>query len=138
LILYLDSSVLVRTVVRQPEPLDGWERWEALCSSALLGVEVRRSLYRLRLQNALDDDGLADAHSRLTFAERRIQTLPVSRAVLRRASMPTPGTVKTLDAIHLASAMLYEERLGERPVFATHDRQLALAATALGFDTIGV
>ena len=44
-----------------------------------------------------------------------------------------PTVVKTLDAIHLASAMFLAERSSEEVVFATHDRQQSLAARALGF-----
>jgi hypothetical protein len=39
--------------------------------------------------------------------------------------------VKTLDAIHLATALLWAEHAGEI-VFLTHDRQLATAARACG------
>jgi hypothetical protein len=46
--------------------------------------------------------------------------------------------VKSLDALHLASAMLLRERLRVTLVFATHDPQQARAARALGFDCIGV
>jgi hypothetical protein len=50
--------------------------------------------------------------------------------------MATP--VKTLDALHLASALLWRERSGDPLVFATHDPQQARAARALGFDCAGV
>jgi hypothetical protein len=46
--------------------------------------------------------------------------------------------VKSLDALHLASAMLLRERLRIALVFATHDPQQARAARTLGFDCIGV
>jgi hypothetical protein len=45
---------------------------------------------------------------------------------------------KSLDALHLTSAMLLRERLRIAPIFATHDSQQARAARALGFDCIGV
>jgi hypothetical protein len=48
-----------------------------------------------------------------------------------------PTIVKTLDAIHLASAMVVREQRGVELVFATHDDQQATAARALGFSTIG-
>jgi hypothetical protein len=46
--------------------------------------------------------------------------------------------VKTLDALHLASAMLLRERHGLTLVFATHDPQQARAARGLGFECVGV
>ncbi|MCU0723319.1 MAG: hypothetical protein MUC63_06855 [Planctomycetes bacterium] len=44
-----------------------------------------------------------------------------------------PTVVKTLDALHLASAMLFRENRAEEVVFATHDGRQSLAARALGF-----
>ena len=75
-----------------------------------MGVEARRALDRLRLSRSLDDDGLADAHEAIAATERAIGSIRLTSAVLRRASQPMPTVVKTLDAIHLASALLFEER----------------------------
>jgi hypothetical protein len=49
-----------------------------------------------------------------------------------------PTAVKTLDALHLSSALLLAERRRTPVVFATHDGQQAVAARALGFDCAGV
>jgi hypothetical protein len=46
--------------------------------------------------------------------------------------------VKTLDALHLASALLFRERREVSMIFATHDAQQATAARALGFVCIGI
>ena len=103
-----------------------------------MGVEARRALDRLRLSRALDDDGLADAHEAIAATERAIGSIRLTSAVLRRASQPMPTVVKTLDAIHLASALLFEERHEVGLVFGTHDRSQATAARALGFDVVGI
>ncbi len=44
--------------------------------------------------------------------------------------------VKTLDAIHRASAILIRERRGIELLFSTHDAQQAIAARALNFTTL--
>jgi hypothetical protein len=44
-----------------------------------------------------------------------------------------PTVVRTLDALHLASALLLREQQNEAPLFATHDVQQSVAARALGF-----
>jgi hypothetical protein len=44
--------------------------------------------------------------------------------------------VRTLDTLHLASALMIRERY-EALRFATHDRELATAAHALGFEVVG-
>jgi uncharacterized protein len=61
----------------------------------------------------------------------------LTRPILRRAALPMPTVVKTLDAIHLASALLFQERTGDSLTFATHDLQQATCARALGFKIIG-
>jgi hypothetical protein len=67
-----------------------------------------------------------------------LDTSTVLRIVLRQPKLPMATVVKTLDAIHLASAMLLREGRGIELSFATHDPQQARAARALGFDCIGV
>lgn len=46
--------------------------------------------------------------------------------------------IGTLDAIHLASALLFRERRNAPVLFATHDRRQATAARARGFECVGV
>jgi hypothetical protein len=58
-------------------------------------------------------------------------------SVLERASQPLPTSLGTLDAIHLATALLWRDRLPEELVMATHDRALATAARACGFLVLG-
>ena len=93
---------------------------------------------RLRLEGALDDQGVADARQQLGRIESGIASVPLSRPVLQRAALPMATVVKTLDAIHLASALLLRERRGVDLSFVTHDPQQARAARALGFDSLGV
>jgi len=137
-IVYLDSSVVLRVLLRQGEPLDSWGEWEAAYSSEILGLEARRTLDRLRLDGALDDQGVAEAHGELARMERSVGQIDLTPLVLRRAAMPMATVVRTLDAIHIASALLLQERTAGIIIFATHDAQQATGARALGFDCIGV
>ena len=137
MIVYLDTSTVLRVVLAQAEVLSDFGRWEKAYSSELLGIEVRRVLDRLRLESALDDIGLASAHQETAKLERAIGRVRLTRPVLRRASLPMPTVVKTLDALHLATALLLQERRGLDIAFATHDAQQAIAARALGFHCIG-
>jgi predicted nucleic acid-binding protein len=68
----------------------------------------------------------------------RMDRVDVSPAVLRRAADPFPTPLGTLDAIHLATAVLWREGRSVAPVLVTHDAQLATAARATGFATAGV
>jgi len=125
-------------VLNQPPLLKEWDRWKYVLSSELMGVEARRTLDRWRLSGVLEDDDLAYAHDRLTMVEEGLDIIDVSRSVLQRASMPMPTVIKTLDAIHLATAMLWREQEGQSLIFATHDEKLGIAARALDFSVLGV
>ncbi len=138
MIVYLDASVVLRVVLRDASTIDSWGRWETAYASELLGVEARRAVDRLRLTGVLDDAAVVAAIATLARVERGIHRVALSRAVLRRASLPMGTVVKTLDAIHLASALLLRERAAIELTFATHDQQQATAARALGFECIGV
>ncbi len=135
--IYLDTSTVLRALLQDGEHLPSWGAWERAYSSELMGVEARRALDRLRLEGALDDDGLANAHEALAATERAIGMIRVTSTVLRRAGQAMPTAVKTLDAIHLASALLFAERRGAGLVFGTHDLRQATAARALGFAVLG-
>ena len=122
---------------KESKRLKEWAAWEAAYSSELFGVEVRRMIDRLRLELALDDTGVAQAHEALQKMEASVGRILLSPAILHRASLPMPTAVKTLDALHLASAHLFQERREQTLIFATHDRQQGLAAKAFGFRVIG-
>ena len=65
-----------------------------------------------------------------------IEVVPLAPEVLERAGDPFPTSIGTLDAIHLASALAIRDEVPDL-VFATHDAELALAASAMGFDVRG-
>jgi hypothetical protein len=49
-----------------------------------------------------------------------------------------PITLGTLDALHLATALIWRDRIGPLPEMATHDAALGAAARAFGFDVRGI
>ncbi len=129
---------MLRARLGQGTSLKEWGQWQAAYSSELLGLEARRVIDRLGLELALDDRGVAQAQQTLLEIEKGIGYILLSRLMLDRASLPMPTAVKTLDAIHLTSALLFQERRGEKCVFATHDTGQATGTKALGFEVIGV
>jgi uncharacterized protein len=138
MIVYLDTSTVLRVVLGQANRLATWAKWDVACTSELLGVEARRALDRLRLEGTLDDDQVGAFHGALGGIERALETIRLTRLVLGRAALPMATPVKTLDALHLASALLWRERRNADVTFATHDPQQARAARALGFACVGV
>jgi predicted nucleic acid-binding protein len=75
-----------------------------------------------------------------TALMRRLDLLPLNDDVLDIAMSPFPTPLATLDAMHLATAMIFRagQSPDERPiVFATHDAALARAAAAMEFEVSG-
>jgi predicted nucleic acid-binding protein len=136
--LYLDTSIVLRILFGQRPALAGWGNWQEAYSSELLRIEARRTIDRLRLAGALDDVGVADASTELARIERSVGIVRLGRHVLNRAAQPMATAVRTLDALHLASALALRERRTDDLLFATHDARQALAARALGFTCVGV
>lgn len=131
--VYLDSSVVLRSLLDQPRKLSSWGLWESAYSSELLGVECRRVIDRLRLEGIFDDEALVQTIEQLAKIEKTITRIRLTKSIIQAASRTMPTIVKTLDAFHLVSAMAVRDRRGIEMLFATHDSQQATAARALGF-----
>jgi predicted nucleic acid-binding protein len=134
MICYIDSSVVLRVLKGQSDAWKEWGRWEKAYSSAILRVECRRFIDRMRVQEGWNDDVVARAGAQLRSLERVLGRIRLTVAVMERAAMPMPTVIKTLDALHIASASLLRERRYPQLVFVTHDQQQEKAARALGFD----
>jgi len=137
-IAYLDSSVLLRLVLGEPGRLEAWDRVEQGVTSALAEVECLRTLDRLVLRGAIGAADAAERRAAIYGLLEAVELVDLAAPVLARAAQPFPVPLGTLDALHLATGLLWRER-GERGlVFATHDVALGQAARASGFQVIGV
>jgi predicted nucleic acid-binding protein len=136
-IAYLDASVLLRAVLGQPGMLKEWKSIESGVASALVEVECLRTLDRLRLRPGLSDTALAVRREAVYRLTEEMELVEPTTAVLRRAALPLPTPLGTLDAIHLATALMWREAREQDLVMATHDRGLAIAARASGLRVIG-
>ncbi len=122
--IYLDSSAFVKLVLpeRETQLLQDFlteHRHEPLVSSALLMIEVRRAVARsdpARLSSA--DVLLAD-----------VGDFSVSERIVASASRLPGAYLRSLDAIHLATALLLRTKL---TAFLTYDTRLAAAAEEHG------
>lgn len=126
-LVYLDSSAIVKLVVREPESpaLFEWlETWSERISSGLARVEVPRALRRA---------GISGPGSRRRTQDvlDRIALLPVDPAILEAAGDVGPPELRPLDAIHLVTALSVGADLG---AFVTYDERLASAATRSRID----
>jgi predicted nucleic acid-binding protein len=130
---YLDTSVVLRRLLKHPSALTGFAKWD-LVASDLMEVEALRTLYRVHLEGLLSDDDLGERIADLRATVAALEQFPITRSVLKRAGGYFPGNLKALDAIHLATALLWAEHFGENIVMITHDRQLARVARASGLE----
>lgn len=121
LLLYLDASALVKLAVREPETeaLSAWLAGHALSSSELARAELVRAC-RLTDGSAAR---VAEAHRLLG----ELDLIAVSREVLELAAVAGPPRLRTLDAIHLATALL-----AQPDQLVAYDRRLLDAAAAAG------
>ena len=118
--IYLDTSAFVKLIrgERETSALEAFlrERPEApLVSSALLVLETRRAVLRQA------PDQLARADLLLT----RIDQVDITRAVLEAASRLPDPALRSLDALHLATALQLDRDL---EALVTYDSRLAAAA----------
>ena len=106
-------------------------------SSRIAFVEVSRTLHRFRLQGLFTREAFALAEVSSARISSVVERFPISEEILDLASLPLRVHIKTLDAIHLATARIIRDLYGPDITFATHDRQLAHAATLFGFTVVG-
>jgi uncharacterized protein len=124
---YIDSSAVLKLAIREPETaaleahvaaLDG------LVSSRLTVLECRRAARRtsrVRILQAVD--GVLDA----------VYLLDVTEAILDDAARADPPLLRSLDAIHLATAL----SIGDAQVeVITYDKRFADAARANGLTVV--
>lgn len=126
--LYLDSSALVKLVQREPES-DALRRFlrrrrgDGRVTSALARVEVVRAVSA--------GGAVPIAHARRQLA--RVDQIVLDRELLDNAASMAPGsTLRSLDAVHLASARSIGADLA---AVVTYDRRMQDAARDLGMLT---
>ncbi len=120
---YVDSSAIVKLVVAEPESAAlrrYLTRRQPLVSSALARTEVARALM------ASGPEALARGEQVL----QRIQFVRVNDRVLREAGRMEPAELRSLDAIHLASARQLGSAVKQ---IVTYDERMAVAAQACGW-----
>jgi uncharacterized protein len=122
--IYLDSGAVVKLVHAEPESeaLRDWlaERADiGWLSSVLLELESFRALARH------SPEAVARLHPVLDL----IELVDLDPGIRILAQAIAPATVRSLDAIHLATALRIR---GQLTSFVTYDKRLADAATAAG------
>ena len=126
--VYIDSSALLKLVLSEPETpalIKALSQWPDRVSSVLLPVECRRIV--LRAGNP------AAVVAKLEQELAGVTTIRLEEPVQKLAAMIGPPGLRSLDAIHLASAL----SIGDYPeAFVTYDERLAEAARTVGLNVL--
>ncbi len=120
--VYLDASAIVRVVADEPgraATVAFLREHDTRVTSVLSAVEVPRAVARKRVDAAL---------AASVFLEDLV-IVALDRTIVSRAAGLAPPALRTLDAIHLATAL----ELGrELEAFVTYDERLGDAARTMG------
>ena len=135
--VYIDTSVILRVLFREPNPVEVWGKWDRALSSNLWRVEALRNVDRQRLSGNLSDEDVADLVREIQIVHETLAIYPITERVLQRASETFPTVAGTLNAIHLATALALRQ-VEPIDLFLTHDDQLATAARSVSFTVVGV
>ena len=135
---YVDTSALLRLVLREAGALEELRSFDNLVSSELIAVESHRTIDRMRVQGSLTIGEAAGLVRVVKDWLEAIDLVLLRPQVLSRASEPLPMPLGTLDAVHLATALIWRDRMGSPDIVATHDTALGLAARAFGFEVRGL
>jgi len=120
---YLDASAFVKLIRSEPESdvlseLVGRD-WQLMGSSEILAIEVSRAARRAG----------GDAPARAARLLRAVALVPLTSELCTQACLVGPSELRSLDAIHLATALSVRERLG---AIFTYDKRLAQASADAG------
>ena len=129
---------MLRVALGQPDALPEWQQIERGVASALVATESLRTLDRLRMRGGLSDAEVASRRATILAVVASLELVDIDATVLDRAAQPMPTELGTLDAIHLATALLWKEMTRADLVMATHDEALGLGARAHGLSVVGV
>jgi len=91
MIAYLDTSALLRVVLREPGALDDLRTYDGLVSSELIAVESARTIDRLRMQGALTLD---EAAERISAIHDWLEAIDLVRTNAESAGLRDSPTVE--------------------------------------------
>jgi uncharacterized protein len=128
-LIYFDTSAAVKLVIPEAETiaLQAWmhakRETSTFLSSQLLRIELIRAVTRT----------MPGRVGRARDIIRGIALLRIDDEIVESAESLRPATMRSLDAIHLASAHMLGRQL---KAFVVYDARLAEAASALGLTVV--
>lgn len=137
--LYAESSGILAWVLDEPSALrvrDALAGAEMILTSELTLLECDRALIRLVHAERLSEVQAADERARLGRITAHWSILSLSSDIVERARSPFPAEpIRTLDALHLASALVSRAMVPGLALL-TLDRRVLACGRALGFQVL--
>lgn len=134
--LYAESSAVLAWLLDEPTGRTARERLakaEIIIASDLTLIECDRVVIRAAVLGDVTEADAADRRAHLTTAAAHWNVLRISGEIVERARRPFPGDpIRTLDALHLASALVARSAAPGLEVLSLDDR-IRTAAKKLGF-----
>jgi predicted nucleic acid-binding protein len=131
-VVYIDTSALVKLVVREAES-DALEHalpdLGELATSTITSIELARAVARARADGAAD---VADDYAILALLAA-LAEIPLDVEVRSAAASLTPIELRTLDAIHVASALTLGDDLA---AVLAYDKRMQDAARSRGITVL--
>lgn len=142
MILYLDTSALVKRYFKEPyteDVIDWWQKADEIVTSSVAYAEAMAAFHRKKrdagLQNAVMQQIVSDLRADWS-GFIRIQVNDELNETIDKAVALHP--LRGFDAIHLASAMIIHEKFKDDLLFACFDKNLSQAANAEGIQTFPI
>ena len=138
---YFDTSVLVKRYLNEPGSILARSllRGHQFVSCVLVPLEAYSTLSRLKAAGELSERNFGAILARVGTDRRQWQLVELHAPILARAEEVVERTqVRTLDALHVASALAFQERLREVLPFVTADERQRQAAQQMGLQVIWV
>ena len=137
--LYAESSAVLAWLLDENSAADvrrSLTAAEMIVASDLTLIECDRVILRAAALGDLTEAEAADRRAHLTTAASHWQILRVAPEIVERARQPFPGEpIRTLDAIHLASALVARTAIAGLRLLSLDDR-VRKAGKKLGLETI--
>src|SRR5689334_428619 len=133
---YFDSSVLVKRYVNEHGSIlaRGLLRRFRVVSCVLTPLEGLSACARLRALGELNESAFNAVIARIGTDRRQWELVDLNTPVLTRAEEVLQRTqLRTLDALHVASALVFADRSSAALPFVTADERQSDAAQQMGF-----
>jgi uncharacterized protein len=135
--VYCDTSALAKRYVREPGRAELMKllKGRRVVSSVLLPVELHSAFCRRERAGAIAAASVPKLFQRVALDQQYWTLVETSSAVLESAQrLVEEFPLRTLDAVHVASARIFVQRAGVALTFVTSDARQRDAACRLGFD----